>query len=74
MRVGEVLMQKPKEKGEIMRHAIRLVKSKGDGAVDHANKMAKRMEETGDEDDQAFCNKIAQQVELLVFENPQDES
>ena len=67
-------MQKPKEKGEIMRHAIRLVKSKGDDAVHHANKMVKRMEETGDEDDQAFWNKIAQQVELLVFENPQDES
>ena len=67
-------MQDPKGKGEIMRHTVRLVKSKGDDAVDHANTMAKRMEETGDEDDQAFWNKIAQQVELLVFENPQDES
>ena len=67
-------MQKPEEKGEIMRHALMLVNSKGDGAVDHANKMAERMQETGDEDDQAFWNKIAQQVELLVFESPPDES
>ena len=65
-------MQNPKEKGEIMRHAMRLVKSKGDGAVDHANKMAERMQETGDEDDQVFWNKIAAQVELLVLENPPD--
>ena len=67
-------MKKPKEKGEIMRHAVRLVKSKGDEAVDHANKMAKKMRETGDEEDQAFWDKIAKQVELLVFENPLDES
>ena len=67
-------MQKPKETGEIMRHALMLVNSKGDGAVDHANKMAERMQETGDEDDQSFWNKIAQQVELLVFESPPDKS
>ena len=67
-------MQKPKEKGEIMRHAMMLVKSKGDGAVKHANKMAERMQEEGDEEEQAFWNKIAKQVELLVFENPPDKS
>ena len=67
-------MQKPEEKGEIMRHALMFVNSKGVGAVDHANKMAERMQETGDEDDQAFWNKIAQQVELLIFESPLDES
>ena len=57
-----------------MRHAVRLVKSKGDGAVDHANKMAEMMQEEGDKEDQEFWNKIAKQVELLVFENPPDES
>ena len=57
-----------------MRHAIRLVKSKGEGAVNHANKMVERMQEEGDEEEQAFWNKIAKQVELLVFENPPDES
>ena len=66
-------MKKPKERGEIMRHALMLVNSKGKSAVDHANKMAKRMKETGDEDDQEFWNKIAQQVELLVLEIPPDE-
>ena len=57
-----------------MRHAVRLVKSKGDGAVDHANKMAEMMQEEGDKEDQEFWNKIAKQVELLIFENPTDES
>ena len=65
-------MIKPKETGEIMRTAMRLVSSKGDGAVDHANKMAERMQDTGDEDEQEFWNKIARQVELLVFERPPD--
>ena len=66
-------MQKPRETGEIMRHALMLVNSKGDGAVDHANKMVERMRDTGDEEDQEFWNKIAQQVELLVAEPPADE-
>ncbi len=66
-------MQKPRETGEIMRHALMLVNSKGDGAVEHANKMAERMRDTGDEEDQEFWNKIAQQVELLVAEHPADE-
>ena len=65
-------MQEPKEKGEIMRHALMLVNSKGEGAVDHANKMAERMQETGDDDEKEFWNKIAQQVELLVFDQPPD--
>ena len=44
-------MQEPKEKGEVMRHAVRLIKSKGDHAVDHTNMMAERMQDTGDEKD-----------------------
>ncbi len=67
-------MGKPREKGEILRHAMLLVTSMGAGAVDHANKMVKRMQKTGDEEDQVFWNKIAQQVELLVVELPPDES
>ena len=66
-------MEKPRETGEIMRHALMLVNSKGEGAIDHANKMARRMEDTGDEEDQEFWNKIAQQVELLVDERPPEE-
>ncbi len=65
-------MKKSKETVEIMRHALMLVNSKGDGAIDHANKMARRMQDTGDEDDQEFWNKIAKQVELLVLEYPPD--
>ena len=65
-------MQEPKDKGEIMRHAVMLVKTRGDSAVDHANKMAKSMQETGDEDDQEFWKRIAAQVELLVHEYPQE--
>ena len=55
-----------------MRHAMMLVTSKGDDAVDHANKMVKRMEAEGDEEGQAFWDKIAQQVELLVYKQPRD--
>ena len=66
-------MEKPRETGEIMRHALMLVNSKGEGAIDHANKMARRMQDTGDEKDQEFWNKIAQQVELLVDEHPPEE-
>ncbi len=55
-----------------MRHALMLVNSKGDGAVDHANKMSEKMQDAGDEDGQAVWNKIARQVELLVYENPSD--
>ena len=65
-------MEKPKEKGEIMRNAQRLLTTRGDGALGYAKKMAERMQDTGDEEDQAFWDKIAQQVELLVFENPPD--
>ncbi len=67
-------MEKPREKGEILRHAMLLVTSMGGGAVDHANKMVKKMQKTGDEEDQVFWSKIAQQVELLVVEYPPDES
>ena len=51
-----------------MRNAQRLVMAKGDGAVAYAEKMAERMQETGEEDDQAFWERIAAQVELLVYD------
>ena len=62
-------MQIPKTKGEIMRNAQLLVSSKGHRALDHAEKMVERMHEMGSEEDQAFWEKIAAQVELLVYEN-----
>ena len=61
-------MQKLKTKGEIMRNAQLLVSSKGDGALKHAEKMVERMHEIGSEEDQVFWEKIAAQVELLVYE------
>ena len=44
-------MSKSWEKGEILRNARRLVQTKGDSALGYAEKMAKRMRETGEEDD-----------------------
>ena len=56
-------------KGEVMRNAQLLVRSKGEGALDHAEKMVERMHETGSDDDQAFWEKISAQIGLLVYEN-----
>ncbi len=61
-------MSKSWEKGEILRNAKRLVQAKGDGALDYAEKMAKKMQETGEEEDQAFWERIASQVDLLIYE------
>ena len=61
-------MPEPGSKGEVMRNAQRLVKAKGDKALDYAEKMAKRMQETGEEEDQVFWNRIASQVDLLLYE------
>ncbi len=61
-------MNKPASKGEIMRNALRLLKTKGDGALGYAEKKAERMRETGDENDQEFWERIAAQIELLVYE------
>ena len=68
-------MQEPnkdKDKGEIMRNAQRLLKARGDGALGYANKMAERVQETGDEEEQAFWERIAAQIELLIYEAPPD--
>ena len=63
-------MDKTSISGEIMRNALRLVKSKGDDALDYTNKMAERMEETGEEDELVFFwEKISKQVEILLYES-----
>ena len=56
-------------RGEIMKRAQLLIKGKGEAALDYANKMTARMEETGDEDDIVYWEKIAKQVDLLLYEN-----
>ena len=59
-------MDPSSDKGEVMRNAQRLLKAKGDGAFEYASKMADRMQDIGDEKDQAFWEKISKQVELLL--------
>ncbi len=61
-------MSKSWEKGEILRNARRLVQAKGDDALKYAEKMAKKMRETGEEDNQAFWERIASQVDLLIYD------
>ena len=61
-------MSKSWEKGEILQNARRLVQTKGDSALGYAEKMAKRMRETGEEDDPAFWERIASQVDLLIYQ------
>jgi hypothetical protein len=63
-------LKKPVNKGEIMRNAQRLIKTKGNGAQGYAEKMAERMQEKGEDDNQAFWERIAAQIELLVHEYP----
>lgn len=55
--------------GEIMRNAMRLVKYRGQKALDYAEMMAERMQDEGDESDKAFWENISRQVELLLYEN-----
>ena len=61
-------MSKSWEKGEILRNARRPVQTKGDSALGYAEKMAKRMRETGEEDNQVFWERIASQVDLLIYQ------
>ncbi len=61
-------MGKSWEKGEILHNARRLVKAKGDSAFGYAERMAKRMQETGQEEDQAFWERIASQIDLLIYD------
>ena len=60
------------EKGEIMRNARRLLKYRREGALGHANRMAEKMKEKGDEKNHVFWERIAAQIELLDQEIPQD--
>ena len=64
--------EEPQGKGEIMRNAQLLVTSKGAGAAKYANDMLESVRKAGDERDIAFWEKIAAQVELLVYELPED--
>jgi len=71
-KVEEPQGEEPQGKGEIMRNAQVLVKSKGAGAAQYTNNMVETMRKAGNEHDTAFWEKIAAQVELLVFELPEE--
>ncbi len=62
------MVNKPWEKGEILRNAQRLVQARGKGALGYAEKMAKRMQDAGEEEDQAFWERIASQIDLLLYD------
>ncbi len=55
-------------KGEVLRNAMRLVKTRGDGALKFAKKKAERMRDDGDEEDQIYWDRISRQIEILLYE------
>jgi len=54
---------------EVMKRAKMLVNTKGEGAIEHANRMLQNIRKTGDEEDSVYWQKIVMQVELLVEGN-----
>ena len=55
--------------GEVMRNAMRLVKARGEGALQYAKNMAERMRDEGEEEDQVYWDRISRQIELLLYED-----
>ena len=53
---------------EVSRVAERLVKSRGISAADYAAMKINAMEETGDEENQKYWEKILEEVEKLLYE------
>lgn len=49
-----------------MGKAQMLMKIKGDGALEHANMMAERMQKANDEEYLVYWQKIVTQIELLI--------
>ncbi len=52
--------------GEIMKRAQMLLKTKGQGALEHANGVFEDMQKTGAEEDRIYWHRIVKQVEILV--------
>lgn len=52
--------------GEVMRRAQMIMKTKGKGALEHAEKITERLEKTGDHDDLIYWRRIAMQIEMLI--------
>ena len=56
-------------KGEVLRNAVRLVKARGDGALQYAISQAERMQDDGEEEDQIYWKRISRQIEILLHED-----
>jgi len=54
---------------EVMKRAKMLVNTKGEGAIEHANRMLDNTQKTGDEEDSVYWQKIVMQIELLIDGN-----
>ncbi len=64
-----MLAQQTTMKGEVMRNAMRLVKTRGEGALQFAKSQAERMQDEGDEEDQIYWDRISRQIEILLYED-----
>ncbi len=64
-----MLAQQTTMKGEVMRNAMRLVKTRGEGALQFAKSQAERMQDDGDEEDQIYWDRISRQIEILLYED-----
>ncbi|MCH7935634.1 MAG: hypothetical protein IH994_00905 [Proteobacteria bacterium] len=63
------MAQQKMMKGEVMRNAMRLVKTRGEGALQYAKSKAERMQDVGEEEDQIYWDRISRQIELLLYED-----
>ena len=64
-----MLAQQTAVKGEVLRNAMRLVKTRGDDALPFAKRKAERMQDEGEEEDQIYWDRISRQIELLLYED-----
>ena len=63
-----MLAEQTSMKGEVLRNAMRLVKTRGDGALKYAKGQAERMQDEGEEEDQIYWDRISRQIEILLYE------
>ena len=63
------MAQQTAMQGEVMRNAMRLVKTRGDGALQYAKNKAESMQDVGEEEDHIYWDRISRQIELLLYED-----
>ncbi len=59
----------PTTQGEVMRSALRIIKTRGDEALDYATRKAEWMADNGDQEDEVFWQNISRQIEILLYQN-----